>query len=52
MLTFFFKALAREAFEKIRNEKEAKYRKEQEDTIRGLKVNVFFSLFQDLSLQF
>jgi len=28
-----FKALAREAFDKIRNDKETKHRKEQEDTI-------------------
>ena len=43
MLSFFCsQSLAREAFDKIRNDKELKTRQELEETIRDLKVSRIF----------
>ena len=37
---FIFKAAAREAYDRVRNETESKSKKELEETINGLKVSV------------
>ena len=42
---FIFKAAAREAYDRVRNETESKSKKELEETINGLKVGINFLSF-------